>query len=148
MAVDLNVHLCFNLYRGWREISSFYKDALGSDVSPQNIYILQLCDFNKKITMSELAAAMHLDGSAISTLVSRMEKKSLVERIHGTKDRRCVYVKLMAKGDAFKARMESKIIELTQNATKGISKADIDALQVVVNKITDNRLDYRGLSPL
>ncbi len=143
METNLNQHLCFNLYRGWREISSFYKDALGNDVSPQNVYILELCELDKEITMNELSNAMHLDGSAVSTLISRMEKKSLVMREHGVKDRRVVFVKLTKKGYDFRENLRTQVEILTKNATKDITPSDIEALQIMVNKITANRVDFR-----
>jgi len=143
MAVDLNQYLCFNLYRGWREISSFYKDVLGKSISLQNFYILQLCDLDKKITMNDLSDAMHLDGSAVSTLVSRMEKKGLLERTHGTKDRRCVYVQLTQQGGDLKEELDAKSGMLSEKIQKNISKNEIEQLQTIINKITANRTDFR-----
>jgi len=143
MESNLNQHLCFNFYRGWREISSFYKDVLGNDVSPQNVYILELCELDRKITMNELSNAMHLDGSAVSTLISRMEKKSLVVREHGVKDRRVVYVKLTKEGHEFRESLRSQMDALTDNATQNISKNDITALQAMVNKVAKNRANYK-----
>ena len=143
MNVDLNQYLCFNLYRGWREISSFYKDILGKDISLQNIYVLELCDLDEKITMNDLSEAMHLDGSAVSTLVSRMEKKSLLERVHGKKDRRCVYVHLTQQGHELKERLKSQTASLTENIKKNISVADVEQLQAIVNQIAVNRADFR-----
>jgi DNA-binding MarR family transcriptional regulator len=143
METNLNQHLCFNLYKGWREISSFYKDALGNNVSPQNVYILELCELDKKITMNELSNAMHLDGSAVSTLISRMEKKSLVVREHGIKDRRVVFVKLTREGHDFRESLRVQVEVLTRNATKDITQSDIESLQIIVNKITANRVDFR-----
>jgi len=143
MEANLNQRLCFNLYKGWREISSFYKDALGNNVSPQNVYILELCELDKKITMNELSNAMHLDGSAVSTLISRMEKKSLVVREHGIKDRRVVFVKLTKEGHDFRESLRTQLEVLTKSATKDMTQSDIESLQTIVNKITANRIDFR-----
>lgn len=143
MNVDLNQYLCFNLYRGWREISSFYKDILGKDISLQNVYILDLCDLHEKITMNDLSEAMHLDGSAISTLVSRMEKKSLLKRTHSREDRRFVYVQLTQQGHDFKEKVKSKSSFLAANIKKNISMDEIKQLQAIVNKIAANRLDFK-----
>lgn len=142
MLVDLNHYLCFNLYRGWREISSFYKDALGRDISPQNVYILALCDLKTKVTMNDLSKAMSLDGSAVSTLISRMEKKSLVKRMYSNKDRRCVYVQLTQQGYELKERLEPQIDLLRKNVTNNISKEDIEHLQRIVGKIAENRVNF------
>ncbi|MCF6190433.1 MAG: MarR family transcriptional regulator [Cocleimonas sp.] len=143
MKVDLNQYLCFNLYRGWREISSFYKDILGKDISLQNVYILDLCDLHEKITMNDLSEAMHLDGSAVSTLVSRMEKKSLLERTHSKEDRRFVYVQLTQQGQEFKDKLKTKSALLTKNIKKNISVGDIEQLQEIVNQIATNRADFK-----
>jgi len=143
MNVDLNQYLCFNLYRGWREISSFYKDILGKDISLQNVYVLDLCDLDKKITMNDLSEAMHLDGSAVSTLVSRMEKKSLLKRTHSKEDRRFVYVQLTQHGQDFKNKLKTKSALLTENIKKNISVDDIKRLQAIVNQIALNRADFR-----
>jgi len=143
MEANLNQYLCFNLYKGWREISSFYRDALGKDVSPQKVYILELCEMDKKITMNDLSSAMHLDGSAVSTLISRMEKKSLVVREHGVKDRRVVYVMLTQEGHSFREDLRSQLGLFTKKMTENISKSDIETIQSAVNKITNNRADYR-----
>lgn len=143
MEANLNQYLCFNLYKGWREISSFYRDALGKDVSPQKVYILELCEMDKKITMNDLSSAMHLDGSAVSTLISRMEKKSLVIRQHGVKDRRVVYVMLTKQGHDLREELRSQLDIFTKTMTENISESDIKVIQSVVNKITTNRIDYR-----
>lgn len=139
MSADLNQYLCFNFYRGWREISSIYKEILGNDVSPQHFYILQLCDLKEKATMNELSKGLHLDGSAVSTLVSRMEKKQLIKRTHGTKDRRNVFVQLTEKGDALKTSLEPKISLLASTISKNISAEEITKVQEVVSIISDNR---------
>jgi DNA-binding MarR family transcriptional regulator len=146
MKIDLNEHLCFNFYSGWREMASFYKDALGKDVSPQNVYVLELCELKERITMNNLSKAMNLDGSAVSTLISRMEKKDLVVRTHGVKDRRCVYVQLTEKGNQFREKLRLQTGVLIENATRGISKDDISKLQVIVKKIAENRADFREVA--
>ena len=143
MNVDLDQYLCFNLYRGWREISSFYKDVLGRNISLQNVYILDLCDLDEKITMNDLSEAMHLDGSAVSTLVSRMEKKSLLKRTHGTEDRRCVYVQLTKQGHELKEELKTHKCALSEKIKKNISMDEIMQLQALVNKIVANRVDFK-----
>jgi len=139
MSVDLNQYLCFNFYRGWREVASFYKDMLGNDVSPQNVYILELCDLKNKITMNQLSKGMELDGSAISTLVARMEKKSLLKRTHGTADRRTVFVQLTKEGNELREKFRQKTGLLTDCISKNISEEDASKLQEMVSTIAKNR---------
>ncbi len=138
MAIDLNQFICFNFYNGWREITSFYKDSLGMDVTPQKVYVLELLEMDKKITMNELSKGMNLDSSAVSTLVSRMEKKLLLKRTHGTEDRRTVYVQLTQLGHDEREHLRLKTGELTDDIRKNISQADMEKLQEIVTKISDN----------
>ena len=139
MSIDLNELVCFNFYKGWKEVKAFYKDYLGNDISPQNIYVLELCDLNEKFTMQQLAVKMELDGSAISTLVSRMEKKSLLIRTHGREDRRKVFVQLTMEGYKLKKSLQEKLQLLTKNLTHDLQNNDINKLREVVTTIHENR---------
>ncbi len=139
MSVELNELVCFNFYKGWREVKAFYQEFFGSDISPQNIYVLQLCDVDIQLTMQQLSEKMELDGSAISTLVSRMEKKSLLKRTHGKKDRRKVYVQLTKEGDELKQALQEKLRLLTKSLTNNLKDDDIKKLKEIVKVIRENR---------
>jgi DNA-binding MarR family transcriptional regulator len=141
MAIDLNAYVCFNFYKGWREVSAFYKDVLGNDVSPQNVYILESCDLEEQLTMQQLAAKLQLDGSAVSTLVSRMEKKGLLKRTHGTEDRRTVFVQLTKEGDDLRNELRKKTGLLTEGISKNLADEDLKKLQDIVKTIAKNRQD-------
>ena len=138
MSADLNRYICFNFYNGWREITGFYKDVLGMDVTPQKLYVLELLELDDQITMNELSKRMNLDSSAVSTLVSRMEKKSLVTRTHGTEDRRTVFVKLTQTGFEAREKLRGNFGDLTDNIGENISQKDIATLQEIVGKISKN----------
>ncbi len=138
MNFDLNQLICFNFYNGWREITGFYKDSLGMDVTPQKVYVLELLDTKERLTMNELSKKMSLDSSAVSTLISRMEKKELVKRTHGTKDRRTVYVQLTAEGEKARNSLRENFGTLTDNINKNISQEDISKLKEIVGKIVEN----------
>lgn len=138
MSKDLNRYICFNFYNGWREITGFYKDILGMDVTPQKVYVLELLELDKEITMNELSKGMNLDSSAVSTLISRMEKKSLVTRTHGTEDRRTVFVKLTKEGHEAREKLRGNFDGLTDHIGEDISPDDIATLQEIVAKIANN----------
>jgi DNA-binding MarR family transcriptional regulator len=139
MSIDLNELVCFNFYKGWREVKAFYQEFLGSDISPQNVYILELCDLKKQLTMQQLAKKMELDGSATSTLVSRMEKKSLLKRTHGKEDRRKVFVQLTKEGYDLKVSLQEKLRLLTMSITNDLQESDIKKLREIVGIISNNR---------
>lgn len=135
---DSRQFMDFNFYEGWREIVQFYKDTLGMDVTPQKVYVLEILDLREQLTMKELSKKMNLDSSAVSTLISRMEKKELVKRTHGTKDRRTVFVQLTNNGVAERSLIRTKFSALQKNITQGISEEDILKLREIVSKIKAN----------
>ena len=139
MSIELNELMCFNFYKGWREVKAFYQEFLGNDISPQKVFILELCDLEKQLTMQQLASKMELDGSAVSTLVSRMEKKSLLKRTHGKEDRRKVFVQLTQEGYDLKQSLQEKLRLLTQNLRNDIEENDIEKLRNIVGTISKNR---------
>ena len=138
MLNDLNQQVCFNFYTGWRAITSIYKDIFGNDITPQNIYTIELCELDKMITMSELSKGLDLNTSAVSTLVSRMEKNGFVIRTFGTKDRRTVFVQLTKKGYELREQVRGKMDLLCQTITENLAPADIDKLVEIVTTIRKN----------
>jgi len=139
MSIDLNELVCFNFYKGWREVKAFYQEFLGSDISPQNVYVLELCDLEKQFTMQQLAEKMELDGSAISTLVSRMEKKGWLKRTHGKKDRRKVFVQLTVEGYNVKQSLQENLRLLTTSLTNNLQDDEQKTLKKIVTVIRKNR---------
>ncbi len=139
MSNDLSGTVSFSFYKGWREVKAFYQEFLGNEVSPQNVYVLELCDLKKKLTMQQLAERMQLDGSAISTLVSRMEKKSLLKRTHGKEDRRKVFVQLTKEGYELRESLQEKLRLLDISLTHDLYDDDIKKLSEVVGTIVKNR---------
>lgn len=139
MSNDLNESVSFNFYKGWREVKAFYQEFLGNDISPQKVYVLELCDLKKQLTMQQLAEKMELDGSAISTLVSRMEKKLLLTRTHGKEDRRKVFVQLTKEGYELRQSLQEKLRLLTASLTNNLQDDDIKKLKEVVGIISKNR---------
>jgi len=139
MQNSLNQLICFNFYKGWREITSFYKDVYGNDITPQNVYLLELCDLNNGVTIKQLSEGMGLDSSAVSTLVARMEKKSLIKRVHGVEDRRTVFVQLTNEGDRLKRKINDKANILTEALNSNITAEESKALHSIVTKMKINR---------
>ena len=140
MSVNLSTQVCFNFYTGWRAVTSIYKDIYGHDITPQNIFTLEICDLKKQITMSELSKKLELNGSAVSTLVSRMEKNGLLVRTFGSLDRRKVFVQLTKKGDELKNQVREKMDLLHQSVTENLTQADIEKLEEIVMTVKKNSL--------
>jgi len=141
--MDLNKQVFLNLYTGCRAITSIYKDVYGNDITPQNIFTLELCELHHKIIMSELSKGLNLNSSAVSALVTRMEKKGLLERTFSTIDRRIVFVSLTKKGNEFRNLIREKMDLLNQSITEDLSQMDIEKLYEIITTIKNNSLKKR-----
>lgn len=138
MSLDLNKLVCFNFYTGWRAVTSIYKDVYGNDITPQNIFTLELCELDKPLTMGELSSGLNLNNSAVSTLVSRMEKNGLLKRTFGSRDRRTVFVQLTEKGDELRSQVREKMDQLHNAINEDLTQSDIENLQKIVTTLQKN----------
>ena len=125
--MGLNKQVFFKFYTGFHAISSIYKDIYGNDISPQNNYTLELCELDNKVTISHLSKNLNLNSSAVSILVSKMEKNGYLERTFGARDRRTVLVQLTKKGDELRDQVRLKMDLLNQSITENITK------QILIN---------------
>ena len=140
MTTPIENFICFNFYTGWREVDQFYKQVLGNDISPQITYVLQLCHRKTDTTVKQIANDMNLNSSAVSSLIARMEKNNLVERIHDLKDRRVVNVRLTEEGVKLKNRLKGKIKKLEAMISSGINEQELNTLKKIVNSVTQSRI--------
>lgn len=112
--------VCFNFYCGWRGISEFYKNYLPDGVSAQQTYILELCDLDNGVLVGQLAKALEIDDSAISSMLRRMESAALIKRLVSPANRRQTLVFLTLQG-----------FELRENIRSVMEKADEKLREVI-----------------
>lgn len=137
--LEIHDYICFNFYTGWREIDQFYKKELGNEITPQITYILQICKLDVEMSVKDISIGMKLNTSAVSNLISRMEKKDLVIRRHDDIDRRVVKVKLTQKGYDLLLKLKTKIKSLEGKISTGITPEEKETLLRIVTKISDSR---------
>ncbi len=86
------------IVQGLRVSSRRAEEELG--VSGAQLFVLQLLEENSVATINELAALTRTHQSSVSTVVSRLRDKNLVERNQSEIDARKVEIKLTKKGKA------------------------------------------------
>lgn len=65
---------------------------------PSHVQILLLLAKNKQMTMSEISREIHVINSNLTPLVDKLIKMGYLKRQPSKKDRRVVYISLMASG--------------------------------------------------
>lgn len=91
------------LVRGLRVLSSV--EALGHEFSFSQAMILQTLLGQKTMQMKDLAKGLGLSKANATGLVDRLVKKELIERSHGSADRRAVMIHLTSAGTKAAAKL-------------------------------------------
>lgn len=84
---------------------------------------------DRRLTMTALADYLGLDKSTMTGLVSRAEKRGLVERAPSERDRRSVEVFLSADGLAQAAAVSTEVATALEAVLAGVADADRKRLE-------------------
>lgn len=84
---------------------------------------------DRRLTMTALADYLGLDKSTMTGLVSRAEKRGLLERAPSERDRRSVEVFLSADGLAQAATVTAEVATALESVLAGVADADRERLE-------------------
>jgi MarR family transcriptional regulator, transcriptional regulator for hemolysin len=93
---------------------------------------------NEGIAQVSLAAALDVDQMTVSGIVSRLEKRGLIDRYPDPNDSRAKLAKLTPAGLALVTNAKNVGRALYENALDGLSPADRDAMAAQLRLIRDN----------
>lgn len=93
---------------------------------------------NEGIAQVSLAAALDVDQMTVSGIVSRLEKRGLIDRYPDPNDSRAKLAKLTPAGLALVTNAKNVGRALYENALDGLSPADRDAMAAKLRLIRDN----------
>jgi len=93
---------------------------------------------NEGIAQVSLAAALDVDQMTVSGIVSRLEKRGLIDRYPDPNDSRAKLAKLTPAGRELVTRAKNVGRALYENALDGISLADREKMAAQLRLIRDN----------
>ena len=93
---------------------------------------------NEGIAQVSLAAALDVDQMTVSGIVSRLEKRGLIDRYPDPNDSRAKLAKLTPDGRELVTRAKNVGRALYENALDGISLADREKMAAQLRLIRDN----------
>jgi DNA-binding MarR family transcriptional regulator len=76
-------------------------------LSMMHLYVLGVLEESDAVPMSRLAERLDVSVSSATGIVTRMEERGLVERVHDRDDRRVVFVRLTPEGQRIVRSVES-----------------------------------------
>lgn len=78
--------------------SRLYQACAGAELTPTQFIALQAIERLHEPRMAALATDLGLSPGGLTTLLDRLVRQGLVERVHDAQDRRGVHVRLLPKG--------------------------------------------------
>ena len=87
------------------------------------------------LTMSELAEELDITKQQLTKLVNDLEEKELVKRIHDSKNRRQVYIRITERGAQMLADLKSRMMEGTINALSAYTEEELAELDECLVKL-------------
>lgn len=103
--------------------------------------LLTLNELNgRDLTMSELAEELDITKQQLTKLVNDLEEKELVRRIHDSKNRRQVYIRITERGAQMLADLKNRMMDSTVNALSSYTEdelAELDECLVKLGKLLE-----------
>lgn len=96
------------------------------------------------ITVGELSRHTHIERSALSHLLTQMERQELIRREPMPGDRRTVQVFIRPKGKETFDQMLPVRRMVFRRATAGISSQDLETMMVVTRRLVENLQSHTG----
>ena len=93
---------------------------------------------NEKMSMKELADAIHRDKSTVTALVSKLREQGYVEKVLSEADSRVVFVRLTEKGKKYTVDTQAISSLLNEKCLAGFTDQDKDALYEFLSRISTN----------
>lgn len=114
------------------------------EINMVHLHVLLLLDTDGPLSMSRLAENVDVSLPNATGIVTRMEERGLVRRIHGEDDRRVVMVQLT---DAGRAALEEADYFRRQHITKALRTLSESQLRNMLRAVRDLRGAFDRLEP-
>ncbi|KIL40065.1 transcriptional regulator [Gordoniibacillus kamchatkensis] len=126
----------------WTKLSKDWKEHMETELAPGltegQLHVLELLlGSEERKKPSDLNDVLNTTPAAVTTLLDRMEKNELIERVRDEKDRRIVWVHVTEKGKAECERGVRVREEYLNNALNRISAHNQKLLMYLLDKIAN-----------
>ncbi len=129
-------YICFKLNKVTRKIHRYYESQLAQfNITPVQFYVLSALWDNDKIKFKDLSLILDMDGSTLTGILDRMEKRGFIERRADPEDRRSVLVFLTDKSKEIGKEMILNAQGLDQELRGNISEDEFKLLLKLLDQL-------------
>jgi DNA-binding MarR family transcriptional regulator len=109
------------------------------DISAAQLIILALVANGEATSAAGLCKGISYDPGAMTRMLDRLEQKGLIRRRPDPDDRRTTKLELTAEGRELYPKLAETKNRIQRQFLRGFSKADVDSLVGLLNRMYDNR---------
>jgi DNA-binding MarR family transcriptional regulator len=121
--------------RAQQRHAALWQERVSAEVSSVQYAALAVLERMPGASQSELGAELDLDRSTIADIVSRLERRGVIERSPHESDRRRYSLRLTAAGLAEVDRLRPLVSEANATLTEGLSAGELATLRMLLKRI-------------
>jgi DNA-binding MarR family transcriptional regulator len=114
------------------------------DVTHSQASCLVLLANGRCQTATDLGRELNTDIGSLTRMLSRMEKRGLIERMRSESDRRVVHLELTEAGRDLANRMPAIYTHVLNRFFAGFTPGDVDTLRALLKRVLDNGAATEG----
>jgi DNA-binding MarR family transcriptional regulator len=114
---------------------ALWQERVSAEVSSVQYAALSVLERMPGANQSELGEELDLDRSTIADIVSRLERRGVIERSAHVSDRRRNVLRLTDTGLAEVARLRPLVTEANSELTTGLSAEELTTLRALLTRI-------------
>lgn len=114
---------------------ALWQEKVSAEVSSVQYAALAVLERMPGASQSELGAELDLDRSTIADIVSRLERRGVLERSSHESDRRRYSLHLTESGLAEVRRLRPLVADANERLTAGLSAAELATLRLLLTRI-------------
>jgi MarR family transcriptional regulator, organic hydroperoxide resistance regulator len=107
------------------------------EITPEQYWLLRLLRRNGALSISELAEALGVTGSSVTTACKRLEKAGLVKRERQQDDERMVRVMLTSQGHEHVEAWQLRRRKIVEQWLAGLEPQEQDMLQHLLERLLE-----------
>ena len=122
----------------YRQFAQRRITSRGIDITVDQLLILRAMQDHEEITQKQIADMVFKDYASITRIIDLLVKKEYLQRKMHPVDRRRFDLTITTDGNQVLAQLDETVASYRKDALRGISKSEVDSLQKLLQKITDN----------
>jgi len=123
--------------RAQQRHAALWQEQVSADVSSVQYAALAVLERLPGASQSELGAELDLDRSTVADIVSRLDRRGVIERLPHDSDRRRYSLTLTKAGLAEVNRLRPLVVQANARLTEPLSAGELSTLRTLLERILE-----------